>query len=102
MDKNYKGVVWTDHALQRLRERNISQSDAWYVFRRPDRSRYARSKGAWIYYKDLNGKTVEVVAKKDDSQWVIISVWTGDAAGNKQASRKHSLLTKFLSLFSFK
>ena len=28
MEKNFGGVIWTNHALQRLRERNISQGDA--------------------------------------------------------------------------
>jgi len=28
MERNYGGVIWTNHALQRLKERGISQRDA--------------------------------------------------------------------------
>ncbi|KKR09982.1 MAG: hypothetical protein UT38_C0017G0001, partial [Microgenomates group bacterium GW2011_GWA2_39_19] len=51
MDQHYGGVIWTNHALQRLRERGIKQGDAWVTWRRPDKSRYATAQGAWIYYK---------------------------------------------------
>lgn len=93
MNKNYGGVIWTNHALDRLRERGISQGDAWATFRRPDQSRYAESKGAWIYYKTYGLEKIEVVAKQNDKkQWLIISVWsrpvqrfsTGSKAGNKK------------------
>ena len=29
MDRNFGGVIWTNHALDRLRERGIKQGDAW-------------------------------------------------------------------------
>lgn len=77
MDKNFGGVIWTKHALQRLNERKISQGDAWATFRRPDQSRYAANKGAWVYYKNYGGDKIEVVAKQNEKrQWVILSVWS--------------------------
>jgi Domain of unknown function (DUF4258) len=77
MDRNYGGVVWTNHALQRLRERNIKQGDAWATFQRPDQSRYASTKGAWIYYKTYGSEKVEVVAKQNDKkEWIILTVWS--------------------------
>ena len=33
MDRNFGGVVWTDHALRRLKQRGISQGDAWATWR---------------------------------------------------------------------
>ncbi|QQG47838.1 MAG: DUF4258 domain-containing protein [Candidatus Woesebacteria bacterium] len=77
MDKNYGGVVWTNHALQRLNERRVTQGDAWATFNRPDQSRYAQTKGAWIYYKTYGDQRIEVVAKKDEKgKWIILSVWS--------------------------
>lgn len=77
MDNKFGGVIWTNHALQRLKERNITQSDAWATFRRPEQSRYAKSKGAWVYYKTYGAEKIEVVAKKNEKgEWLILSVWS--------------------------
>ncbi len=96
MDKKYKGVIWTTHALERMRERGIKQGDAWATFRRPDKSRYSKRKGAWVYYRTWPRKTsngvknnqkIEVVATKNEKspaqrtsgpgeEWVILSVWS--------------------------
>lgn len=64
MKKDYKGLVWTDHALEKLKERGIKQGDAWATFRNPDSSKKAKSKGAFIYYKTFGDTKIEVVAKK--------------------------------------
>lgn len=76
MDRNYGGVIWTNHALQRLKERGIRQSEAWATWKKPDQSRYAESKGAWIYYKTYGNYRLEVVAKQNErKEWLILSVW---------------------------
>ena len=101
MDKNYGGVIWTNHALERLSQRGISQSDAWATWRRPDQSRWASAKGAWIYYKTYKtdrlgggstGEKIEVVAKNlpaqagnGGKQWLIISVWSKPVYASKTA-----------------
>lgn len=77
MDKNYKGIIWTNHALDRLKERGISQGDAWATFNSPDQSRYATSKGAWVYYKTYGSERLEVVAKKNEqNKWIVLTVWS--------------------------
>lgn len=76
MDRNFGGVIWTNHALERLKDRNIKQSDAWATFNRPDQSRPASTKGAFIYYKTYGKERLEVVASKNErGQWVIMTVW---------------------------
>ena len=78
MDRNFGGVIWTDHALQRLRERNISQGDAWATWKSPEQSRKgSNSNGSWVYYKTYGDQKIEVVAKQNEHrQWVIMSVWS--------------------------
>lgn len=87
MKKDFGGVIWTNHALQRLQERGIAQGDAWATFNRADQSRKGSNKnGSWVYYKTYNvplrdfpdsvGQKIEVVAKKnDEGKWIIMSVW---------------------------
>ncbi|EKE12605.1 MAG: hypothetical protein ACD_13C00157G0023 [uncultured bacterium] len=82
MDKNYGGVIWTNHALDRLRERGIKQGDAWVTFRRPESLRKGNS-GNWIYYRTYPpigqgvSQKIEVVAKQNEKkEWLIVSVWS--------------------------
>lgn len=76
MERNFKGLIFTNHALTRLKERNISQGDAWATWNHSDQSRYAKAKGAWIYYRTFDQKKIEVVAKKNErGEWLVLSVW---------------------------
>jgi len=86
MDRNFGGVIWTNHALERLKERGISQSDAWATWNRPDQSRQGSSnKGSWVYYKTYGNEKIEVVAKKDETgKWIILSVWSRPTYGKQQ------------------
>lgn len=97
MDNRYGNLIWTNHALQRLRERGISQSDAWATWSRPEQSRYATSKGAWIYYRTYGNQKIEVVAKlNENKEWVILSVWSKEIFNNENKSPKKSIWRTFL------
>lgn len=72
-----KDLIWTKHALARLQERGLKRGDAWATWRHPDSSRYASTKGAWVFYKTYGSQKIEVVAKKNEKgEWVILSVWS--------------------------
>jgi predicted glutamine amidotransferase len=91
MERNYRGIIFTNHAIERLKERDISQGDAWATFNNPDQSRYAASKGAWIYYKTYKDQKIEVVAKKNEKgEWLVISVWSRPIFKNNKFSKKSS------------
>ena len=76
MDNHFGGVIWTNHAIDRLKEREIKQGDAWATFNRPERSRKGKS-GNFVYYRNYNGTQIEVVAKKNEQgEWLILSVWS--------------------------
>ncbi|HUV71920.1 MAG TPA: DUF4258 domain-containing protein [Clostridia bacterium] len=73
----YRGVIWTNHALQRLSERGIKIDHALLTLNSPQESRYAVSKGAWVYYRTWENERIEVVAKQNENQeWVVLSVWS--------------------------
>ena len=99
MDKNFGGVIWTDHALSRLKERNISQGDAWATWNRPQTSKYAKEKGAWVYFRTYGNQKIEVVAKKNmERKWIIISVWSRRVFGRNP--KKFSFADIISSLFA--
>lgn len=92
MDKNFGGVIWTNHTLQRLRERGIRQGDAWATFRRPEQSRFATAQNAWVYYRTWGNQRIEVVAKQNErKEWLILSVWSRPVYEKYPAQKVESL-----------
>lgn len=82
MDNNYKGIIFTNHALQRLRERDISQGDAWATLVHPQESRKGSNKNAWVFYRTYGNNKIEVVATENEKkEWVVLSVWSRPAYG---------------------
>lgn len=113
MDNHFGGVIWTNHALQRLRERNISQSDAWATWRNPDQSRKGdlhKHEEGWRYYKRYGDQVIEVVATQNEKkEWIILSVWSKPAASDpayrndhKPSSHSKSLARKIFEILFVK
>jgi hypothetical protein len=98
MNNKYGGVIWTNHALERLRERGISQSDALATFNRPQQSRRgSNERGSWVYYRTYGNERIEVVAKKNEKgEWIILSVWSKEVYGNQRQNKKGGILHWFL------
>jgi hypothetical protein len=95
MNRNFGGIIWTNHTLQRLKERGIKQGDAWATWNRPDQSKYAANKGAWVYYKTYGNQRIEVVAKKNEKgEWIVLSVWSKFISGKEK--KKESLVRLLL------
>jgi hypothetical protein len=105
MDRNYGGVIWTNHALDRMRQRDIKQGDAWSVWKNPDTSRYSKLRGGWLYERTYGNQSIGVVAKPpvrrtsgpEENRWLILSVWSKPARFKK--TKNISLLTKILQKF---
>jgi hypothetical protein len=73
----YKGIILTNHALERMRERGVSEQMVYLTINKPDRSRYADNKRKFIYNKTFGSEMVEVVASKNERrEWVVVSVWS--------------------------
>jgi len=99
MNNRYGNVIWTNHALERLRERGIRQSDALATFNKPEQSRHgSNERGSWVYYRTYGSERIEVVAKKNEKgEWIILSVWSKPVYQKQEARRKNQgLLIRFI------
>ena len=77
MNSRYGGVIWTNHALKRLYERRITQSDAWYSFQHPDGQLKGKVSGSKRYFKDYGHQRIEIIATQNEKkEWVILSCWS--------------------------
>jgi hypothetical protein len=104
MDNHFGGVIWTNHALERLKTRGIKQGDAWATWNRPEQSRKGSGarEGAWVYYRIWGDQKIEVVAKQNEKkEWIIISVWS-DPVFRKQGSRKPSFWRNLFKMLTGK
>jgi hypothetical protein len=102
MDNHFGGVIWTNHALERLRSRGIKQGDAWATWNRPEQSRRGSgsNSGSWIYYRTWGNQRIEVVAKQNEKrEWIIISVWSDVVKNSKQDQKISFLGGLFKSIF---
>jgi hypothetical protein len=80
MGEIYKGVILTNHALERMKERRVTQEMVFATLTKPDRSRYADAKEKFIYNKSFGKEMVEVVASQNEKkEWVVVSVWSRPA-----------------------
>ena len=74
--QNYGNAIWTNHAIERLIQRGLSQDLAWQAFQYPEESSYGKQIGTMEYKRSLGEHKVTVVAKQNEkSEWVILSCW---------------------------
>ena len=72
----YKGAIWTNHALQRLNQRGLSQEMAAKTFQNPERSLKGKEPGTWEYVRKFENSYVTVIAKQNEKrEWLILSCW---------------------------
>jgi hypothetical protein len=74
--KAYKGVIWTNHALKRLKDRKFSQHLAWKTIIFPDKKQRGKNNGSYEFTKNFGHRTVTVVANKTrENEWLVVSTW---------------------------
>jgi hypothetical protein len=91
----YGGVIWTNHALERMRERGVGQDMVLQAFNSPDRTQPGREKGTNQYQKRFGNSLVTAVGKQNDkNEWIIISAWIDPPLpGSDDAKRKFAYKT---------
>jgi CubicO group peptidase (beta-lactamase class C family) len=76
MQRDYGGIIWTNHAMARLGQRGLSQEKALKTFRLPEETRHGKNPGSFEYIRTVDGHKVTLVAKQTEKkEWLILSVW---------------------------
>lgn len=84
-------IIFTKHAISRLHNRGITQSDAWYTFQHPDGSLPGKTPGSKKFYKNYGSQRIEVVAKQNKKgEWIILSCWAKQQGNNQPIVKKES------------
>lgn len=78
MNRDYKNIVFTKHALGRLAGRSITQDSVWHAVNFPDSS-YIKDadKNSRKFIRSLHGRKYHVVCNylAKEKKWLVISVW---------------------------
>lgn len=69
-------VVFTNHAITRMKERGISGEWAWATVKKADKNQPGKEKHTTEFIKKFGAQTITVIGKKNDiGEWVVLSVW---------------------------
>lgn len=76
MDSEYKNVVFSKHALQRLKRRKITQEAVVRTIKNPS-EKESEENGNVRFVKDVNQREVHVIGNwlEDENRWIVVSAW---------------------------
>lgn len=86
----YHGLIFTNHAMQRMSERGLYHDKAWQTFTYPDKKYAGKEKDTTEFQKRFNNSWVTVIAKQNDrKEWLVLSAWiTPPLPGTLDAKRR--------------
>ncbi len=74
--REYGGVIWTNHAIERLSLRRIYQADALSVMRKPEKTFPGKKPDTVKFIRSINGRRVHLVASLNEyKKWVVLTAW---------------------------
>ncbi len=76
LNNKFGGVIWTNHALERLAQRNLAQNLAYTAFISPDNKIPGKKAHTTEYQKKVQHYKITVIATKNEkNEHVILSCW---------------------------
>ena len=77
MDREYKSLIFTKHALERMSDRSISQDAVWRVLQHPDHTRPEGKANTTRFIRQINSRTFHVIGTylPEQKKTLIVSAW---------------------------
>jgi len=95
-NRYFGDLIWTNHALERLRHRGLSQEMVWESFKRPDSIKDGTTPGSKEYKKQIKNYTVSAIMKLNDRrEWVVISCWVEPPVPGSLDAKKKDLYQRY-------
>lgn len=89
MKNEYRGVIFTNHALNRLHNRNVSQQKAYQTLKSSQKKQRGKTPGSFKFSRDFGDYLLQLIAKKNDqNQWIILTCWVRDKSPRRQTKKK--------------
>lgn len=72
----FGGIIWTNHAMDRLAQRRMPQDMAYETFKNPDSSSPGKQSHTTEFTKRYGPSLVTVIATQNEKkEWIILSCW---------------------------
>lgn len=72
----YGNLIWTHHAIERMRNRGLTQDMARETFKKPDKIIPGKTHGSFEYQKQFDSSRVTLIAKQNEKyEWIVLSAW---------------------------
>lgn len=86
----YGNLIWTHHAIDRMKNRGLSQDMAREAFAKPDRTIPGKTHGSFEYQKHFGSSRVTIIAKQNEKyEWIVLSAWIDPSLpGSHDAKQK--------------
>lgn len=95
-DRKYGGIIWTNHALERLGQRGLSQELAWQAYKYADTSFPGKQSGTTEYQKRVQNSLITLILKKtEDNEWLVLSCWIDPPLFGTEDYRKKEQYKKY-------
>ncbi len=77
MERTYKSLIFTNHALARMKDRSITADSVWRVVQHPDRTKPEGKPNTTRFIRTINDRTHHVVATylPERKKTLIVSTW---------------------------
>jgi len=77
MEREHQGFIFSNHALDRVKDRSVTQDAVASVLRNPDKTFPGKKPGTTKFIRTLNDRKMHVVASylADQKKWLVVSVW---------------------------
>ena len=98
----FGGIIWTNHALQRLNERKLDQALALQAFQHPDSSFAGKQQGTTEFHKRFERSVVTIIATQNEKkEWIVLSCWVDPpmygTTDYEKKQKYHSYMKKYRS-----
>jgi hypothetical protein len=83
-------LIFTNHALARLKERGFTKEQAYLTFSSPDNVRSGKKNNTWEYTKKFDKQTIIlIVTNNNQNEKIVISAWINPPLpGTKDAIKR--------------
>ena len=72
----YGGLIWTNHALDRLRERGLPQDLAWQAYKYPDTIQNDTHRSSRTYLRKHDKYLITLIVKENErKEHIVVSAW---------------------------
>lgn len=90
MSKNeYNGLIFTNHALERMRERGITQEKMWQTYKNPDTQNERKHNTTERRKKFGNSEISIIFTHNERNEAIVVSCWVEPPLpGSKDAKEK--------------